>query len=300
MAPLGDFVSGLAAELVVTRSVRDAAAVLEWVADPPPGEPYFAPGAQQAVHRGAGWRPGTPARGADDREPRRDRARAPECVAAAEAAGRSLEALGHHVEAAHPPAFDDPNYVPMFMVRWASGTATGLKYWSMVLGRELTADDVEPLTWALGEQGRGHSAADYLMAIGYTQLVNRQIVALWQDYDLLVTPTMAQPPARIGEIGNGVEDDDPLAPIERAIPYAAFTAGFNSTGQPAISLPLATSAEGLPLGVQLAGGPGPRGPLDPGRVPARGDRAVGGAAAAAVRRHKLTTRSRWRPRSASR
>jgi amidase len=74
----------------------------------------------------------------------------------------------------------------------------------------------------------------------------------WQDYDLLLTPTMALPPAEIGTIGNGREGD-PLGPIERAVPYAVFTAGFNATGQPAISLPLHWSEAGLPIGVQLVG-----------------------------------------------
>jgi len=78
----------------------------------------------------------------------------------------------------------------------------------------------------------------------------RAVLGWWQDYDLLLTPTMAVPPAELGTIGTGHEEN-PCAPIERAIPYAAFTAGFNATGQPAISLPLHWSEAGLPIGVQL-------------------------------------------------
>jgi amidase len=135
-------------------------------------------------------------------------------------------------------------------VRWTAGVAAGLDFWSMRTGKPITKDDVEPLTWALAEQGWANSAAQFVTAMGYAQIMARAVMAWWQEYDLLLTPTMAVPPAELGMIGNGHEDN-PLAPIERAIPYAAFTAGFNATGQPAMSLPLHWSEAGLPIGVQL-------------------------------------------------
>jgi amidase len=122
----------------------------------------------------------------------------------------------------------------------------------MRTGKQVTKDDVEPLTWALAEQGWANSAAQFVSAIGYAQIMARAVLAWWQDYDLLLTPTMAAPPAELGTIGTGHEDN-PYAPIERAIPYAAFTAGFNATGQPAISLPLHRTHDGVPVGVQLVG-----------------------------------------------
>jgi amidase len=130
--------------------------------------------------------------------------------------------------------------------------AAGLDFWSMKIGRPITADDVEPLTWALAEQGRKHSAAEYLGSVGYAQLISRFGAQWWADgFDLLLTPTMAVPPVELGTMGTGRDDDDPMAPIVRAVPSAVFTAGFNASGQPAISLPLHWTDDGLPIGVQL-------------------------------------------------
>jgi amidase len=251
MAPLGDFVGGLATELVVSRSVRDTAAVLEFVSEgTPPGEPYFAPAKQRPYTEEVGADPGKLRIGLMTALPGGEATAHPDCVAAAEAAARELEGLGHTVEVAHPGALDDPAYIPQFLVRWTAGVAAGLDFWGMRTGKPVTQDDVEPLTWALAEQGWSNSAAAFVSALGYAQIVARAVMTWWQEYDLLLTPTMGLPPAQLGTIGTGREGD-PLAPIERAIPYAAFTAGFNATGQPAISLPLHWSEAGLPIGVQL-------------------------------------------------
>ena len=90
----------------------------------------------------------------------------PDCVAAAEATGRLLESLGHGVEAAYPEALDDAGYIAKFLVRWTSGVDFNLRYWERRTGQQIGPDDVEPLTWALAEQGRSHSAAAYLRVHG--------------------------------------------------------------------------------------------------------------------------------------
>jgi amidase len=251
LAPAGDFASGLAGELVVSRSVRDTAAVLEWVADPPLGEPYFAPSRERPYTEEPGANPGSLRIGLTTVAPGGQIETHPDCVAAADGAARLLESLGHAVEPGQPAALDDEGYIPNFLVRWTSACAATLDYWSERTGRSIGPDDVEPLTWALAEQGRAHSAADYLAAVGSVQLVAREASEWWRDHDLLLTPTMALPPADLGSIGNGVDEDEPIMPIVRATPYAIFTAGFNATGHPAISLPLHWSAERLPIGVQL-------------------------------------------------
>jgi amidase len=251
MAPLGDFASGLAVELAVTRSVRDAAALLEWVSDPPPGEPYVAPARTRDYKEEVGADPGRLRIGLMTRAPGGQVEVDPQCVTAVEETGRLLDSLGHSVEESHPAALDDQQYVPAFLVRWTSAAAAVLDFWSMRTGKPIGPDDVEPLTWALAEQGRGHSGSDYLGAVGYAQIITRAVADWWAGgFDLLLTPTLALPPAEIGSMGNGREED-PLLPIVRATPYAIFTAGFNASGQPAISLPLHWSEDGLPIGVQL-------------------------------------------------
>jgi amidase len=254
MAPLGDFASGLGTELVVSRSVRDTAAVLEWTcAESPPGEPYFAPARKRPYTEEVGADPGRLRIGVMTTSPGGQVEPHADCVAAAEETGRALESLGHSVEASYPLALDDPGYIENFLIRWTAAVAAGLDFWGMRTGRPIGKDDVEPATWALAEQGRTHSGADYLMAVGYAQFLTRAIAEWWQGFDVLVTPTMALPPAELGTIGSGAEDADPAMPIQRSVPYAVFTAGFNATGQPAISLPLHWNEAGLPIGVQLVG-----------------------------------------------
>jgi amidase len=252
LAPdLGEMLTGLVIELAVTQSVRDAARILDAVHGPVPGDPYAAPPPARPYIEEVGADPGrmriglmtTPPGGAFDTHP--------ECVAAAESAAAALEELGHHVEPSHPKEMDDPEQVPNFLVRWTAGVDWNLKYWSAKIGRELGKDDVEPCTWVLAEQGRTHSAGDLMRALELSEASSRRVAAWWADdgFDLLLTPTCAEPPPRLGEFD--APPDNPFAPLLRAIPFGTFTAGFNATGQPAISLPLHMTGEGLPVGVQL-------------------------------------------------
>ena len=254
LAPdFGDVLYGLVIELAVTRSVRDAAGILEAIHGPAPGDPYAAPPPSRPYTDEVGADPGRLKIGLMTAPPGGQFETHPECVAAAEQAAALLEELGHVVERSYPPDMDDPNLVANFLVRWSAGVDWNLKYWSAAIGRELGPDDVEPTTWALAEQGRTHSAGELLLAIEEAQKGSRQIASWWSDdgFDLLLTPTCAEPPPRLGE--HDAPPDNPLAPIVRATPFAVFTAGFNTTGQPAISLPLHVTADGLPVGVQLVG-----------------------------------------------
>jgi amidase len=247
----GDVLTGLVAELCVSRSVRDTATLLEWVSDPPPGEPYVAPARERPYTEEIGADPGRLRIGLMTDAPGGEIPVDPDCVAAAEAAGELLESLGHSVERSHPDAMDDPEYIPTFMVRWTSGVAWNLDYWSRRTGREIGPDDVEPATWALATAGREHSGAAYLGALEYHQAVTRRAAEWWSGgYDLLLTPTMGERPTPLGTFDP--EPDNPGTALMRAVPTATFTAGLNTTGQPAISLPLHWNSAGLPIGVQLA------------------------------------------------
>jgi amidase len=251
-ADFGDFMSGLTTELVVSRSVRDSAAVLEWVSDPPAGEPYVAPARLRAYTEEVGADPGRLRIGLTTRPPGGQFETHPDCVAGAEAAARLLESLGHEVDESYPEALDEEAYIPNFLVRWTGGVDFNLRYWERRTGRTIGPQDVEPLTWALAEQGRAHSAGAYLEAMEYSQAVTRRGAQWWASgHDLLLTPTTALPAAELGTMGIGDGEDGPLMPLVRATPYAIFTAGFNNSGQPAISLPLHETADGLPIGVQL-------------------------------------------------
>jgi amidase len=246
----GDVISGLVAEHVVCRSVRDSAGVLDAICGAMPGDPYVAPARERPYLHELGADPGRLRVGLMTAPPGGLFETHPDCVAAAESAARTLEQLGHAIEPAYPPAMDDAEYVPTFLVRWTAGIAWNIKYWEAKTGKSIGPDDVEPTTWALAEMGRAQTAGDYLRAVEFHQHVTRGVADWWQEsFDLLLTPTTGEPATPLGTFEATAED--PVGPIMRSVPLATFTAMFNTTGQPAISLPLYTTAEGLPVGVQL-------------------------------------------------
>jgi amidase len=246
---LGDAMSGLTADLAVSRSVRDTAAVLEAVEGPAPGDPYVAPPPERPYTEEVGGDPGRLRVGLTtssllDVEPD------PVVVDAARDAAALMESLGHSVEESRPAGLEGFDILDTFLTRWMAGQASTLDQLGELIGREVGPDDVEPLTWALAEEGWRRSAARYLKAVSQHQLVTR-MVAAWHEsgFDLMLTPTMGELPTPLGTFDDS--GPEPLAVIERGARTAAFTALFNATGQPAISLPLYWSDEGLPVGVQL-------------------------------------------------
>jgi amidase len=246
---LGERWGGFSVELVVSKSVRDTAAVLDVVQGLMPGDPYSAPPPQRPYAEEVGAPPGRLRIGLLQRGPR-GLAVHDDCLAAARVTARALEALGHSVEESHPEALDEPRSVASYVVVVASSVARALDSWGEKLGRILGSDDVEPLTWALAEQGRTIPAPRYVEAIEFVHGFGRRVAAWWErGFDLLLTPTTAAPAPRLGELANSKEQ--PLAPFLKAAPYGAFTSAFNLTGQPAISLPVHWSESGLPVGAQL-------------------------------------------------
>jgi amidase len=251
---IGDVMSGLTAELVVSRSVRDTAAILDAVHGPAPGDPYAAPpparpyveeldADPQGLRIGVLEQP--PIDGVESDE---------DCLAAVRAAAELLESLGHSVEPASPLDEDTARALRLeetFLTRWAAGQAATLAQFSMLLGRELGPDDVEPLTWRLAEIGRERNSGDYLAAVATHQAISRAVAA-WHEsgFDLQLTPTMAAAPVPLGTHDDS--GDEPLDAFRAAFAQGGFTASYNATGQPAISLPLHWNDAGLPIGVQLS------------------------------------------------
>jgi amidase len=246
----GDVMGGLTCELVVSRSVRDTALVLDAVHGMEPGDPYTAPTPDRPFLDELGVPPGRLRIGLMTDSPGGSVAVHPDCVAATEAAARLLESLGHDVDVSHPKALDDPDYTGHFITNWAAGAAWNLDYWVRRTGDQIGPDDVEPLTWALAEVGRSSNAADWLWAREWLQANAREIADWWTEgYDLLLTPTIAEPPPPLGTFDS--PPDNPLHGLFRAAEVVPFTPPFNGTGQPAISLPLHWNDAGLPIGVQL-------------------------------------------------
>jgi len=247
---IGDLMSGLTAELCVSRSVRDTAALLDAVHGPAPGDPYAAPPPQRPYSEEVGADPGK-LRIALWTETIIEQDADPEVVGAARATAKTLEGLGHEVEEPDLSALREIPIVEPFLVRWAAGQAAALEQFGALGGQPIGPDDVEPLTWALAEIGRTRSAGEYLAAVGQHQAMSRIVAGIHRSgFDLLLSPTMGEPPPPLGTFDDS--GPDPMVAFERAFLAGCFTAVFNATGQPAISLPLHLSAAGLPIGVQFA------------------------------------------------
>jgi amidase len=246
----GDVMTGLVAEHVVARSVRDSARILDLIEGEAPGDPYTAPTPSRPYLEEVGAGPGNLRVGLMTTAPAGTFDVHADCVAAAEAAAQLLELMGHTIERSYPSALDDGDYTERFIQRWAAGVGWNLDFWSRKTGRQVTEEGVEGSTWALAEMGRAFDASQYLTALEYQQRASRGAASWWAEgFDLLLTPTMGEPPTPLGSFAP--DPDNPAAPLFRCIPTAGFAAFWNTTGQPAISLPLHWSDEGLPIGIQL-------------------------------------------------
>lgn len=246
--------AGLGVELCVSRSVRDTAGLLDAVRGPGVGDTVIAPVPRRPYLDEIGADPGRLRIGLCDVHPRGGFLHE-DCVSAVRSAASMLEGLGHIVEPAWPDCLGDSTLPEKFMALWAAQMALAARDIGATLGREVTAADLEPVNWALVEQARRLTAVDYAAAQAAGWAFRRALQQWWVDgWDLLLTPTVAEPPPLLSEFEN--DPAHPTAPQRRAGEFAVFTPPFNMSGQPAISLPLYRNAGDLPIGVQLVAGYG--------------------------------------------
>ena len=230
---------------VLTRTVADSAAALDVLAGHDPGAWNIAPPPSRRFAAEVGSAPGklrirvatTNALGLPV---------APACAEAASQAADMLADLGHEVSETDPDWPDATQFVEGFLTVWAT-IAAG------IVG--LDVDRMEAHNRATWEQSQANSSFSFAESEMQLQLASRVLTAQFgRDFDVLVTPTMAVEPPEVGSIWEGV-DVDPNMPVVNAMPMAAYTAMFNVTGQPALSLPLHVAESGLPVGVQFVGAP---------------------------------------------
>lgn len=243
IGPLVADVSGLVVYGPLARTVADAAAVLDAMAGPAPGDPYWAPPPASSFRAAAQAAPGRLRIGRYCAPPFPDAVVHPDCLAGYEAATSLLGELGHHVEDIAPPF--RAGEIGAFTTVWAVGS-------TLVPVPPEREHELRPLTRWLRERGRAASGPEYAAALAAMHVAARAAVAATAGYDAVLTPTLASPPVPVG----GLRDDaDPAADFRAQQRFTPFTAAYNITGQPAISLPLHWTAEGLPVGVMLVGRP---------------------------------------------
>jgi amidase len=241
---------GWGVQFVLARSVRDTAACLDVLSGPCPGDPWIAPAPTRPFVEEVGA-PAGRLRIAYCFEPWSGRATIDEMRFACEATAQLLEELGHDVGEARP-SFSWESFLGAMTVVWSTTTAQLVDGFAEAVGRIPGPDNLELPTLRMVELGRSVSAGQLLAALDAAGQIGRQMGSFFEEYDVLLTPTLGAPPARLGTY----EPDAELEPRDLFDSWSqleSFLPVFNATGQPAISLPLYQGGTGLPIGMQLVG-----------------------------------------------
>jgi amidase len=241
---------GAVVEHVVSRSVRDSAAILDATQGADAGAPYVISPPQKAYMKEIQERPGRLRIAFNTRSPI-DTSVHPECIRAVEQTLGLLEDLGHEVEEARPEV-DGQALARGLLILYSAEVTTLFDALVPLLGRKVKSSDVETVTWTLGLLGRTYSAGQIVKAKQEWELAGRIMGRFHETYDLYLTPTLAYPPVKVGELAP--------RPIERVslkvinnLSKTPFTQLANFTGQPAMSVPLHWTPENLPCGLQFMG-----------------------------------------------
>ncbi len=244
----GEGWGGMSTAHAVTRSVRDSAALLDATCGPDLGAPYHAPEPERPYLEEVTRAPGRLRIGLQT-DTFNGAPTDPECRDAALAAGKLCESLGHHVEPVRL-SVDAQELGRATQIVIASNVQATVEDAAILLGREVSTELVETITYFMVQGARAATAADYARAIRTIHAAGRTVESFLGRYDVLLSPTMAAPPVKIGELA--LSNAPSAEYISRLQAATGFTQLFNAGGQPAMSVPLAWSSTGLPLGVQFA------------------------------------------------
>ena len=253
---LGD--SSLTADGMLTRTVADTAALLDVLAGYEPGDATWAPPPAEPFAASAAREPSALRIAATTFPPVPDAVLDPTCAQAVADASELLRSLGHEVEEIDPP-WQVEGLRELFGAVFSNHIALSIAYSGTIAGREPTAEDMEPMSWAIYSMIGKLGAIEGMAAAARLQAFARGLVSFLEQYDALLTPALAERPLPLGTLDTAAPE--PMETFTRSGLFTPFTPVFNASGQPGISLPLFEGGDGLPLGVQLAGRPAAEGAL---------------------------------------
>jgi amidase len=253
----GEIWSGLVAEHVVSRSVRDSAAMLDCTAGPDIGDPYWAPPPPCSYLSEVGRSPGRLRIAYLYDSPSGGEVHA-DCRRAVTETAALLEGLGHYVEPAGPK-YDAAAYAAAFVTVMTTNCAAYMEDGARLLNRVPGPENLEKINYWVLQEGRRQSGMDLVRAQGVINRITRQIAAFFQDCDILITPALATLPPPIGYLF--ADGPDPEIIWSRMRNFAPFCHIFNGTGQPAMTLPAIWNEQGLPVCIQLVAGYGDEGAI---------------------------------------